>query len=246
MKPFLFLATRIEDAAADAEYASILRLGSLAEHELHRVRLEAAPMPTLDLDAYSGVIVGGSPFTSSVPTAHKSDTQLRVEAELGELLTELRARDFPFFGACYGVGTLGQHIGAVIDNTYGEPISAPLIHVTAAGRSDPVLAGLPASFQAYVGHKEACTSLPAEAVLLATSEACPVQMFRVGDNLYGTQFHPELDLDGLLERMAVYRHAGYFRPDEVAEIHAEVSAADVSAAGQVLTNFIDHYRAARG
>jgi GMP synthase (glutamine-hydrolysing) len=45
VKPFLLLATRAEDVAADAEYRSFLRFGGLAEDELRRVRLEADPMP---------------------------------------------------------------------------------------------------------------------------------------------------------------------------------------------------------
>ena len=43
--------------------------------------------------------------------------------------------------------------------------------------------------------------LPPTAVLLATSPRCPVQMFRVKQNLYATQFHPELDVRG-------HRHPG--------------------------------------
>lgn len=241
MKPFLLISTRSEDDAADSEYASMLELGGLAGHELERLRLEAEPLPELDLDAYSGIILGGSPFTSSIPEEHKSDTQLRVEGELGGLLDVLVERDYPFFGACYGIGTLARHIGGVLDGTYAEPISAPVITLTDEGRSDPVLAGLPTSFQAFVGHKEACTHLPESAVILATSEHCPVQMFRVRTNLYGTQFHPELTLEALVERMNVYRHAGYFDPDDFEEVRREVTAADVSAAGRVLTNFVQRY-----
>ena len=241
MKPFLLLATRSEDAAADAEYASILELGGLTEDQLHRVRLEAAPMPRLDLDAYSGIVVGGSPFTSSVPDEHKSDTQRRVEAELDVLLDEVWQRDFPFLGACYGIGTLARYIGGVIDGTYGEPISAPTITITAAGAKDPLLEGMPPTFRAYVGHKEACTVLPDNAVVLASSSSCPVQMFRVQENLYATQFHPELTLEPLLQRMEVYQHSGYFQPSEFEEIRAEVSTADVSHAGRVLANFFRRY-----
>lgn len=241
VKPFLLLATRSEDVAADSEYASILELAGLEEHELRRIRLEAEPLPDLDLDDYSGIIVGGSPFTSSIPDSHKSDTQRRVEAELSGLLDVLRERDFPFFGACYGVGTLARHIGGVIDGTYAEPIGAPVITLTEEGLADPVLAGLPRSFQAYVGHKEACTYLPESAVLLATSEACSVQMFRVRTNLYGTQFHPELTLETLLERMEIYRHAGYADPSEFDQIRREVSAADVSHVGKILANFVQRY-----
>ena len=67
MKPFLLLATRIDDYAADAEYQSFLAFGGLAEGQLRRVRLEAESLPDLDLADYSGIFLGGSPFNSSDP-----------------------------------------------------------------------------------------------------------------------------------------------------------------------------------
>ena len=41
-----------------------------------------------------------------------------------------------------------------------------------------------------------------------------MQAFRLGRNVYATQFHPELDVAGLVTRIEVYRHFGYFEPHE--------------------------------
>ncbi|HEX2074780.1 MAG TPA: glutamine amidotransferase [Geodermatophilus sp.] len=241
MRPFLLLASRAEDEAADGEYAAFLRWTGLSPDELRRVRMEAGPLPRLDLDDYSGIFVGGGPFNSSDPPEHKSPVQLRVEAELRSLLDEVVDRDFPFFGACYGVGTLGVHQGGVVDRTYAEPISCVPIVLTAAGREDPVLAGMPETFDAFVGHKEACRVLPPTAVLLATSPACPVQMFRVKQNVYATQFHPELDVAGIITRARVYQHAGYFPPSELEELIARLRPAVVTEPGRMLANFVARY-----
>lgn len=241
MKPFLLLASRAEDAAAENEYAAYLRYGGLAPEELRRIRLEAAPLPELDLAEYSGVIVGGSPFTSSDPADHKSDTQHRVERELAGLLDRIVDQDFPFLGACYGVGTLGTHQGAVIDRTFGEPLGAVEIELTEAGLADPVLRGMPRTFTAFTGHKEACSSLPAHAVRLASSQACPVQMFRIKENLYATQFHPELDVDGLVTRIDIYRHAGYFPPESAEELMAAARRFTITEPMTILKNFVARY-----
>ncbi|MPV37044.1 glutamine amidotransferase [Georgenia subflava] len=241
MKPFLLLATRPEDAAADSEYEAFLRYGGLAEHELVRIRLDSVNLPPVDLDDYSGIIVGGSPYTGSIPTEHKSDTQRRVEAELAGLLDAVVAADFPFLGACYGIGTLARHQGAAIDGTHAEPISAPTIELTEEGVADPLLAGLPRFFRAFVGHKEAVSHLPEHAVLLARSELCPVQMFRVGANLYGTQFHPELDVPGIIERIRIYRDAGYYDPAEQEQIESEVADAGVVVPPLLIRNFVSRY-----
>jgi len=241
VRPFLLLASRAEDAAAEGEYAAFLRFSGLPPEQLHRVRLEAGPLPEIDLDAYAGILLGGSPFNSSDPPEAKSAVQQRVERELAGLLDRVVERDFPFFGACYGIGTLGAHQGGVVDRTYGEALACVPIEVTAAGQQDPLLAGMPERFEAFVGHKEACRVLPPSAVLLATSAACPVQMFRVGENVYATQFHPELDAPGICARARVYQHYGYFPPDELEELIARLSLGLVTEPGRLLKNFVARY-----
>ena len=241
MKPFLLLATRAEDTAADEEYAAFARFGGLEPGQLQRVRLEAGPMPAIDLDDYSGIILGGSPYTSSDDDAFKSAAQLRVEAELEQLLDTVVARDFPFLGACYGVGTLGRYGGGVVDRQYGEPIGEAHIVLTDDGAADPLLAGLPREFGAFVGHKEACSVLPAGAVRLAGSAHCPNQMFRLQENLYATQFHAELDVDGLLTRIWIYRDAGYFPPDQADAVMERVRGRTVTIPQRILRNFVARY-----
>lgn len=241
MKPFLLLASRAEDAAAEDEYQAYLRYGRLDPEQLKRIRMEAGPLPALDLSDYSGIIVGGSPFTSSDPPEHKSQVQHRVEAELARLLDRVVQEDFPFLGACYGVGTLGLHEGAVIDRTFGEGLGGTTITLTPEGLLDPLLQGIPESFIAFTGHKEACTVLPQHAVLLATSPACPVQMFRIKENLYATQFHPELDVGGLVTRIDIYRHAGYFPPESAEELMESARQFTVTEPMTILRNFVKLY-----
>ena len=244
MRPFVLLATRAEDLAADDEYAAFLRFSGLDEHELLRVRLErddAPPAASLDLDAFSGVILGGSPFTTSIPSGEKSPGQVRVEADVAALLDRVVAEDRPFLGACYGVGTLGVHQGGVVDATFREPIGAVKVELTGDGAVDPLTSALPGSFEAFVGHKEAVTTLPEHAVLLASSATCPVQAFRVGRHVYATQFHPELDVPGLQTRIDVYRDYGYFEPHEAEWIKASAAQATVSEPPRLLQRFVELY-----
>lgn len=241
MKPFLLLSCRPEDDAAANEYDGVLRASGLQPAQLRAIRVSAGPMPPFSLDDYSGVILGGGPFNSSDPDESKSPVQRRVEAELGALLDEIVDRDFPFLGACYGIGTLGVHQGGVIDRTFGEAVGAVPISLTDAGVEDPLLAGVPRVFDAFVGHKEACTVLPPSAVLLASTPGCPVQMFRVRSNLYATQFHPELDHEGIVMRIRIYKDAGYFPPEEVDDLISRVLLADVGEPPRILVNFVARY-----
>jgi GMP synthase (glutamine-hydrolysing) len=247
VKPFLLVATRADDALANAEYRAILRFSGLSATELVRVRLETAALdvlvPGLHLGEYSGVILGGSPFTSSDPPAQKSPVQMRVEGELERLISDVLRFDVPFLGACYGVSTLGRYLGGVIDQRFAEPAGTALVSLTADGLVDPLLAGLPETFLAFVGHKEALRASPPGATVLARSAACPVQMFRAGEHQYATQFHPELNVPDTIERLRAYQHCGYFRPDELDLVIDQVSAAVVTWPARILTNFTARYAA---
>jgi len=241
VKPFLLLAIRAEDAAADNEYASLLTLAGLAENELQRIRLEQRALGEVDLRDWSGILLGGGPFNFTDPEERKSPVQRRVEADLERLLDAVVSADFPFLGACYGIGALGSHQGAVVDRRFAEPVGSVRVTLTAEGQRDPLLRGLPVTFDAFTGHKEAISRLPGHAVLLASSADCPVQIFRVGSNVYATQFHAELDVAGLCTRIDVYKHAGYFDPDQADDIKAQARRSNVTWPPVILRRFVERY-----
>jgi len=235
------LTIRAEDAAADDELASILRLGGLRPGSVRRVRMEQGPLGAVDLAAYSGVILGGGPFQRSDPEAGKSDAQVRVEAELDAVLDVIVAQDRPFLGLCYGIGVLGMHEGGVVDRAFGEPVGRVGVELTDAGRVDPLFAGLPDAFEAFGGHKEALSVVPRRATVLATSGPCPVQAFRVGRNVYATQFHPELDAASLCTRIDAYRSHGYFPPEQAEALKAAARERDVQWPAEILRRFVERY-----
>ncbi len=242
MKPFLLLSIRGEQAAADNEYASFLGFAGLAESELPRINLAQESMPAVDLAEWSGIVLGGGPWNASDPEETKSTAQRRAEADLASLLDQVVARDFPFLGACYGIGTVGLHQGGVVDASWPEPVGPLSVTLTPEGLSDPLFAGVPTDFMAYGGHKEAMTRLPPHAVHLATSAACPVQAFRVGHHVYATQFHPELDLEGVETRIEVYKNAGYFDPSEAATLKELSRRVEVTHPMTLLANFVRRYQ----
>jgi len=240
-RPFLLISTRAEDELAADELRAVRELSGLGDRVL-QWRLERDPLPAPSeawLNGWAGILLGGSPFTSSDP--ERSELQVRVEDQLEALVAELLARDQPFLGLCYGVGILGRVGGGSIDRRHGEPVGATWVSLTPEGARDPLLVGVPERFEAFVGHKEATATLPADAVLLASSAACPVQMYRMGRNVYATQFHPELDAVGLATRIEAYKHLGYFDPSEAGALTAVAHGTDVHHAHTVLRNFARLY-----
>jgi len=242
-KPFLILQLRPETEAADSEFAAILRKGGLKEGQTRRIRLDQQALPhDLRLDDYSGVIVGGGPGCVSDAPEDKTDAEARIEAEVLSIMPEITERDFPFLGCCYGIGILGAHLeGDVSKRAWSEPVGTSACEVTADGRDDPLLQGVPTAFDAFVGHKEALQALPEGCVHLVRSDACLFQMFRYGQNVYATQFHPEADADGFETRIRIYRNKGYFPPETADDLIAMCRAADVFAPEMVLRNFVARF-----
>jgi len=242
MKPFLILQSRPEDAASDNELESFLKFGGLESDQVYRVRMEQNGIPEVNLGDYSGIILGGGPYNMTDPEEKRDENQKRALKDLFALLDEVIERDFPFLGACLGVGILTEHQQGKVSKEFNEDVGGVTIKVNQVGESDTLLKDLPTEFRAFVGHKEGCEQLPDGAVLLASSDTCPVQMFRIKQNIYATQFHPELDVEGITLRINIYKHAGYFPPEDAEKLIETVSGEEISVPMMILKRFVDRYR----
>lgn len=246
-KPFLIIQLRPEDAAADGELDAILRHGGLDAGNTVRLRAERDGMPESPaqvqaiLQKHCAIIVGGSPFDVSSEESAKSDTQKAVEAGFTRLFDGVVEQDFPFLGCCSGNGLLGSYLGAGISGRYSEDVGAADVEVTEDGKKDPLLQGVPSRFRVLLGHKEACDQTPPGSVLLAKNDACPVQMFRAGENVYATQFHPEGDPQGFRVRIGVYRDYGYFPADTADKLADSIAHEKTHHAHKILRNFVERY-----
>ena len=236
MKPFLVLQLRPEPEASDNEFEAILHESGLEEREARRVRLEREELPdAFQLGDYAGVIVGGGPGCVSDREEEKSAIEKKIESAVMRLMPEITATDFPFLGCCYGIGILGQHLGARVNKgRYGEEVGAVECARTEEGRADPLLSDFPDQFSVFTGHKEALQEMPADCAHLLASAPCPFQMIRYKKNVYATQFHPEANSDVFEVRIRIYKDHGYFAPEDADRLITSCRAADVHAPGRIL------------
>lgn len=242
MRPFLLLQLRPETEVADDEFRAVLEHGGLDRDEVERVRVERDGVPDPDPDRWAAIIVGGSPFEVSTPPDRKSGTQRAIEAGFAPFLGRVLDEDLPFLGACSGHGLLGGYCGAPMSDRYAETVGPATLTLTPEGRVDPLLHDFPGEFRVFLGHKEALDELPEGAVLLARGDRCPIQMFRMGRNVYSTQFHPEGDPEGFALRIRHYRDHGYFRPEEAATRLSAVTGVQTPWAREILRRFVRRYR----
>ncbi len=244
MKRFLILQLRPETDASDAEYASILDKTGLTPEQTHRIRLDCEDLPAgLDVTDYAGVIVGGGPGCVSDDPNTKSALDAKIEGAVMGLMPQITAQDHPFMGCCYGLGVLAAHLGGDVSKArFGEPVGPSTCRLTDDGATDPLTVGLTPEFEAFVGHKEAVQALPDGCVHLVASDPCPFQMIRWGQNVYATQFHPEADAKDFEQRINIYKHHGYFPPEDAQTLIDICKAADVTQPGEILRRFVQRYK----
>lgn len=243
MKPFLLLQLRPIDLASENEFEAFLTYGGLNEQSVHRVRMDKEDIPEIELNDYSGMIIGGGPSNVSDKESEKHEYEKRFEDKLVTLLDRAIEMDFPILGCCYGIGALNKIQGGVVSKEkFAEGVGAVEIELTKAGKHDELLIGLPDRFMAYTGHKEACQIIPSGATLLASTKSCPFQMLRFRNNIYATQFHPELDDEGIQLRINIYKDYGYFSPDDAEKLIRNIENFHVEFPNIILKNFINKYR----
>ncbi len=121
-------------------------------------------------------------------------------------MEQLHETGKPTFASCWGFQAMARALGGrvVRDPDLAELGVLPL-RLTEEGLRDPVFSELGDPFRAVMGHEDSVVELPSGAVCLAFSSRVRYLAFRFEDRpIYGTQFHPELDLEGLLTRIRRY------------------------------------------
>jgi GMP synthase (glutamine-hydrolysing) len=106
------------------------------------------------------------------------------------LLQNLFDRRVPVFGVCLGAQLLAKAAHANVRPLPDAEIGWYDVELTDAADRDPVFARLPRRFPAFQWHYYTY-DVPAGAVELARSERS-TQAFRLGDAVWGVQFHPEV------------------------------------------------------
>ena len=245
--PFLFIQCRPAGKIARDELQTIAEVTGLRiGQELHSYLLPEETDLDLarDIDLknrYSAVIISGSPFRAQQPTSSEDPIQGQLYNQLMPLMHYLLDQDFPTLGLCYGMQMLGQAAGATLTDRTGEDLQAVEVTLTAEGQADPVTGQLDPVIRGYTGHGDSLAELPEGATLLGSGNYCHYQLLRLENNLYGTQFHPEITTAGMQIRTYQYGDAYYAAAEREAVI-ARCMTQDVTSSHRLLAAFTEHYR----
>ncbi|MBK7404826.1 MAG: type 1 glutamine amidotransferase [Phycisphaerales bacterium] len=142
----------------------------------------AAALPA-DLREISGVISLGGP-------QNVTDGLAWMPAERS-LLAEAHKAGLPVVGICLGHQMIAAALGGEV-RAMGRPeVGFHPVDLAGPGRDDPVFGGVPWSSMQFCSHGQEVAKAPPGAAVLASSQACSVQAYRVGQRTYGFQYHFE-------------------------------------------------------
>lgn len=114
-------------------------------------------------------------------------------------------KNIPYLGICFGHQLLAKALGGRVDfHPDGEEIGTVKINLLNQADSDPIFSQLPKKFFAHTSHSQTVIRLPKIAIRLAKSSYDSTHAFRIGDNAWGVQFHPEFNVDIMKEYILKY------------------------------------------
>ncbi|HZT30808.1 MAG TPA: type 1 glutamine amidotransferase [Bryobacteraceae bacterium] len=130
----------------------------------------------------AGLIVMGGPMSvnDAVPSLQRETAYLAQAIASGK----------PVLGVCLGAQFIAKALGAKVYRNAVKEIGWAPVYWTEAARRDRLFGGLERPETVLHWHGETF-DLPPGAELLARSDNCRNQAFRVGDRVYGLQFHLE-------------------------------------------------------
>jgi GMP synthase (glutamine-hydrolysing) len=148
---------------------------------------------------YNGLVVLGGPMNVDDLDRHP---HLAVEVEL---IRQAIEQGLPVLGICLGAQLIAKAFGAPVSANGGKEIGWCDVSPTPEAKDDPLFKDFDEVEKIFQWHNDTF-ELPVGAVPLAVSQTCHRQAFRYGSNVYGFQFHLEVD-ESLIERwLAVPEH----------------------------------------
>ncbi|MBN9291857.1 MAG: type 1 glutamine amidotransferase [Hyphomicrobium denitrificans] len=140
-----------------------------------------------DVSAYDMMVVMGGP--QDVWQEDKYPWLIAEKAAIRKFVVDLGR---PYLGICLGHQLLAAAIGGEVALGKTPEVGLLTVKQTQAGLNDRIFRGISDPIDVLQWHGAEVVSLPDDAHVLASSDACAVQAFRYRDNAYGFQFHVEI------------------------------------------------------
>lgn len=143
---------------------------------------EGEPLPAAG--TFSGAVISGS-------WAMVTDREEWSECT-ADWLREIIPAGVPVLGVCYGHQLMAYALGGKVDyHPQGSEVGQIAVTLNDSALNDPLLSGLPISFDTFLSHEQSVLELPKGAAVLGASSHDPHQIIRYSPTAFSVQFHPE-------------------------------------------------------
>lgn len=211
------------------------------EAEVVVVPLQSQAPPALG-DVGDGLVVLGGRMDAN------DDTRCPWLPAVRALLRDAVAAGRPTLGICLGHQILATALGGEVTVGIEEMDEEGAVRISWSddALACPVVGPMAAAGRRWVAqsHHDAVTRLPAGAMLLASSERCPVQAFRLGSGV-GVQFHPETTPETMARWSAATGGDEAAMLEEMRAVDAHVEKLGEELAGAFVAQARAHWRAQR-
>ena len=99
----------------------------------------------------------------------------------------------PILGICYGMQVLVHQLGGRVSPGAKQEFGYAVLHQDASDSGTVLFNDLPTEFQVWMSHGDRVETLPPGFTGMAYTENSPVAAIGNGGNMYGIQFHPEVN-----------------------------------------------------
>ncbi len=188
-----------------------------------------------DSSGIKAVVILGGPMNVYQEDEHSF---LKDENNFIQMLIK---KKIPCLGICLGAQLLAKALGAKVRKSSVREIGFHDVCLTEDGLENPLFEGLGYSMKAFQWHEDTF-DIPKKGMLLAESMGCENQAFYFGENVYGLQFHVEVDGPMIENWMKTYWNIEDISKDkkaqEIVKEYDKIKSTFDSQANIICKNFV--------
>lgn len=182
---------------------------------LRYINFERTPHPKIQMKNYQALIILGGPMN-----VDQIDEYPFLALELDWILEAIQLK-IPILGICLGAQLIAKALGAKVKKNPKKEIGWYQVSLNELALSDRLFTHFSESEEVFQWHGDTF-EIPQNAVKLASSKLCDNQAFKYQDNVYGLQFHLEVDLAMIERWLKIPSHQ-----DEIAACQNEIDPQEI-------------------
>lgn len=204
MKRIILIQFRKNKTIADQEKKNIEKI---INKKINVINVFVDNFNLKDLKNIDRIILGGSSEFSFSRKAELPELNKKIK-KVTRFIKAAIKKNIPMLGICLGHQYIAMIMGSkILRDPKQKEVGTFYISLDKDISGEPLFKNIPQKFLAQEGHEDSIKNISKNMVVLATGEKCNIQSFKLkGKNVYGVQFHPEMDAEDSKMRLKLNPH----------------------------------------